>query len=104
MLDIETLRKLNNSVNLRVTFHANQRLVQRNLKFADVVSCINTGEIIEQYENDLPFPSCLILGKAMDGNPMHVCVSHNNKGVMFLLTAYRPNNIVWKEDFKTRRI
>jgi hypothetical protein len=38
------------------------RLRERGIKRADVINCIQSGEIIEQYLDDMPFPSCLILG------------------------------------------
>ncbi|MFG6337693.1 MAG: DUF4258 domain-containing protein [Lachnospiraceae bacterium] len=31
----------------------------------DIIFCIHEGEIIEQYPDDYPYPSCLILGFTM---------------------------------------
>lgn len=60
MIDIDELRKINQSENIILTEHARNRLIERNIKMQDVIKCIETGEIIKQYEDDKPFPNCLI--------------------------------------------
>ncbi len=63
MLDIENLRKLAKDDNkVFIAQHAMQRFRERGIKYSDVINCIIVGEIIEQYPNDYPTPSCLILG------------------------------------------
>ena len=37
----------------------------------DVMNAINNGEIIEQYPDDYPFPSCLILGITINDEYVH---------------------------------
>ena len=61
-LDILELRKLCTPQNIRITLHAAKRLEQRGIFLSDVIACIMNGEIIEQYPDDYPYPSCLILG------------------------------------------
>ena len=68
----------------------------------DVIKCIETGEIIKQYEDDKPFPSCLILGMSINNKYLHVVVSMNDNYI-HLITAYFPNLEQWETDFKTRR-
>jgi hypothetical protein len=48
---------------------------ERGIKVDDVLRCIDSGEIIEQYEDDKPLPSCLILGKDMKNEGIHIVVS-----------------------------
>jgi hypothetical protein len=60
-LDILELRKLCIPKNIRITLHAAKRLEQRRIFLKDVIACIMNGEIIEQYPDDYPYPSCLIL-------------------------------------------
>ena len=36
---------------------------------------VNNGEIIEQYPEDFPFPSCLILGKTYSNQWIHLVMS-----------------------------
>lgn len=67
MIDIAQLRALNKPEQIAITEHARLRLVERGISVSDIIQCIDTGEIIRQYEDDQPFPSCLILGAAVDG-------------------------------------
>lgn len=61
-LNISELQKLCIPENIAITLHAAKRLEQRGISINDVISCILSGEIIEQYPTDYPHPSCLILG------------------------------------------
>ena len=63
MIMIEKLRHLCNDETMAMTKHANYRLKERGIDFEDVKRAILPGEIIRQYEDDKPFPSCLLLGK-----------------------------------------
>ena len=102
MIAIEQLRALNRPEQIAITEHARRRLVERGIAVNDIIRCIDTGEIIKQYEDDKPFPSCLILGAAIDGEHIHVVVSHDSDWI-YLITAYRPDPGVWEPDFKTRK-
>ena len=68
----------------------------------DVIKCIETGEIIKQYEDDKPFPSCLILGISINNRYLHIVVSMDNNFI-HLITAYYPNLEQWEPDYKTRK-
>lgn len=101
-MDIEELRTLNKPEHIAITEHARRRLVERGISVNDIIRCIDTGEIIKQYEDDKPFPSCLILGAAIDEEYIHVVVSHDSEWI-YLITAYHPDPDVWDPDFKTRK-
>ena len=102
MIDIEQLRILNKAEQIAITEHARRRLVERGISVNDIIRCIDTGEIIKQYEDDKPFPSCLILGAAIDGKYILVVASHDSEWI-YLITAYHPDTGVWESDFKTRK-
>ena len=99
---IEELRKLNAAEHYAVTEHARIRLYERGITLDDVMCCVANGEIIEQYENDKPLPSCLVLGMEVRGKFIHIVVSHDNEFI-YLITAYYPDEQQWNSDFKTRR-
>jgi hypothetical protein len=61
-----------------------------------------TGEIIEQYPNDYPYPSCLILGNKNTATPLHTVISCNGEK-LWIITAYFPSSEKWMDDLKTRR-
>lgn len=102
LTDIKQLRLLNTAERIAITEHARLRLVEREISVNDIIQCIETGEIIEQYEDDKPFPSCLVLGKAIDQKNIHVVVSHDSDWI-YLITAYRPDAKIWSLDFKIRK-
>lgn len=79
MIEIESLRRLNRPSQIAVTEHARQRLVEREISIDGVIKCIAEREIIKQYEDDKPFPSCLILGAAENSRYIHVVVSHDTE-------------------------
>lgn len=100
MIDIETLKALCKKQAIRPTHHALLRLLQRNITLSDVEYALLNGEIIEQYPNDYPFPSCLVLSTA--DYPLHVVCSVADDEI-WLVTAYRPDRTEWENDFKTRK-
>jgi hypothetical protein len=85
------------------TEHVALRLRERNIKRQDVLICLNSGELIEQYPDDMPFPSCLISGQTDSGQPLHVVCSVNNAETCSVITAYTPTFDKWENDYKTRK-
>lgn len=69
---------------------------------ADVIQAIQSGEIIEQYPDDYPYPSCLLLGLTAAGKPLHA-VCGQGEGEAWMITAYHPNPNEWEADLKTRK-
>ena len=102
MLSIEDFRHINKAENMVITQHSRRRMAERGVALADVMSAIGNGEIIEQYPDDFPFPSCLILGKAKDSRQLHV-VASVNENLIYLITAYYPDAERWEADMKTRK-
>ena len=102
MIDIETLKQLNMPKKIALTKHATQRLEERDIKIADIVNGIKTGDIIRQYKDDKPLPSCLILGMSAKNRYIHIVVSHDNNFI-YLITAYYPTSKHWENDFRTRK-
>ena len=102
MLDLNKLREYYRQEKVIITIHAQERLRQRGIKAKDVRNCVMTGEIIEQYPDDFPFPSCLIFGKTINGKILQVLASDEGTGSR-IRTAYFPDNIKFEDDLKTRR-
>lgn len=102
MIDIKRLREYYNADSVYVTWHASDRFRQRKLKMHDIKSALMSGEIIEQYPDDFPFPSCLILGYNDDNKPIHIVMSDEGSSSN-IITAYVPDNENWEVDYKTRK-
>ncbi len=96
------MQKLCENGSIRWTGHILKRLMQRGIFQASVVQAIRSGEIIEQYPNDYPYPSCLLLGTTEAGEALHI-VCGIGEGEVWLITAYHPDPDEWESDLKTRR-
>ncbi|MDN5870865.1 MAG: DUF4258 domain-containing protein [Nitrococcus sp.] len=83
--------------------HAVQRIFERALQRDDILGIVRDGEVIAEYSDDKPHPSCLLLGFVY-GEPIHVVVAREAESRRcFVVTAYVPNPIMWFDDFRTRR-
>ncbi len=102
MIDIETLREYYRREKVIITLHAQERLRERGIKVKDIRNCVMSGEIIEQYPDDFPFPSCLIFGRAISGEIIHVVASDEGTGSR-IITAYFPGNEKFEDDLKSRK-
>lgn len=58
--------------------------------------------IIEDYPDDYPFPSCLVLGATVNGKVLHVVVGVGD-GCLWLITAYYSDPLKWNDDFSIRK-
>ena len=102
MISIETLRKYFRDDQVFATEHASERYRQRGIRAKDVRVAIENGEIIEQYPDDFPYPSCLICGKNEAGEIIHVCMSDEGTASS-IITAYYPDEEKWDADFRIRK-
>ncbi|MBQ3837385.1 MAG: DUF4258 domain-containing protein [Treponema sp.] len=102
MISIEVLRRYCENDAVFITNHAMERCRGRGIVVKDLISVIKTGEIIEDYPDDFPFPSCLVCGKSTSGKTMHVCMSDEGESSK-VITAYYPSLDKWNDDLKTRK-
>ena len=102
MYIIDELRQNNKEENIVISLHGQIRLSERKISVDDVIKVIDTGEIIEEYPDDFPFESCLVLGRSINERKLHVVVSMN-EGIIYLITAYYPDEDRWEADLKTRK-
>ena len=66
--------------------------MERDISRADVKKCVLEGEIIEDYPDDFPHPSCLIFGYTINDKIIHVVAGSDGKYI-YIITAYFPNTI-----------
>ena len=78
-------------------------MFERGVSTAEVRKILGTGELVEDYPSDEPFPSQLLLGEA-GGQPLHIVVSFDAAAQRcHIITVYWPDAVVWLEDWKRRR-
>lgn len=83
--------------------HAIKRMYERNVSDEEVRNVVATGEPVEEYPDDTPYPSRLVLGW-QGSRPLHVVVADNvNDEENIVITVYEPDLKEWEPDFKRRK-
>ncbi len=101
-MDINVIRHLKSESAVRWTMHGSEKILERGIAREDVLHVIDHGEIIEEYPDDYPYPSCLIYGTGKDDQVIHV-VAGVSEDTVHIITAYYPTMAKFEEDLKTRR-
>jgi TusA-related sulfurtransferase len=83
--------------------HAVERMAQRGVSEEDVMRVILTGETIQIYADDIPFPSELVLGWCEE-RPLHIVVATDTtQRRKIVITVYEPHPGQWEADFRRRK-
>ena len=89
----------------RLTRHVTIVRLERGITIAVLEQALLTGEIVERYPDDQPYPSCLVLGWLTSGDPLHVvCSKGNLEPALRIVTLYEPEDTLWESDYKTRKV
>jgi len=82
--------------------HAVQRMFQRHVTVEDVRHALDSGEELEAYPKDQPYPSRLVLGWC-GSRPLHVVAAQNvANDETIVITVYEPDPFVWDASFSLR--
>ncbi len=101
-MNIEIIRTMISEKKIKWSSHCLERMGERNISIADVKTCLENGEIIEDYPDDYPFPSCLIFGYNLEHQVIHVVVGSDSQKI-YIITAYIPSTKKFEDDLRTRR-
>jgi len=101
-MDITAIREMISKKKIRWSSHCLERMSERDISRDEVKECIESGEIIENYPDDYPHPSCLIMGKTKGKKVLHVVCGTNGE-YLYLITSYIPNREHFSEDMKRRK-
>jgi hypothetical protein len=78
-------------------------MFQRGLRKDDVLAVVRAGEGVDDYPDDSPYPSRLLLA-FVRGKPVHVVLAYDVESeTAIVVTAYEPSAELWGDDFRTRR-
>ena len=99
---IEEIRNLIREGDTKWTAHCLEKMGERDITISEVRQCIEAGDIIEDYPDDFPHPSCLIYGKISEERVILVVVGCDDE-TAYIITAYIPNSEKFENDLKTRR-
>ena len=83
--------------------HAVQRMFERRVTPSEVERAASVGELIEEYPDDTPYPSRLMLGFVGE-RPLHVVVADNARAhELIIITVYEPDPGLWNASFRRRK-
>jgi hypothetical protein len=83
--------------------HAVQRMFERRISEENVRQVLQSGKMIEDYSDEMPFPSRLMLGRRGDRS-LHVVMAENTgENEFVVITVYEPDPAQWKSDSRNRK-
>lgn len=86
---------------IKLTLHALKRFQESDLEVKEVLENLRSKfQIVEEYPNDPRGHSVLIL-VFLEENPIHLVVAPHEDDLI-VITAYRPNESEWKNNFSVR--
>jgi hypothetical protein len=68
----------------------------------EVAHVVLSGEVIEDYPEDVRGHSCLMLGDGHDARPVHVVCSPKDS-FLAIITVYLPDEHHWESNWRTRK-
>lgn len=83
--------------------HALRRMFERSVTAADVREALAGSEVIEEYPDDRPLPSFLVLGWVAQ-RPLHLVVAtERSTRTCHIVTVYAPDPRMWSGGYRKRR-
>lgn len=78
-------------------------MTERGFSPENIRAVIANGSVIQEYPDDKPYPSKLILG-FIGKRPIHVVSAYDMvTDTEYVITVYEPDTNLWSEDFTRRR-
>ena len=85
------------------TTHAHRRMRLRRILVREVREALRAPVLVEDYPEDVPYPSRLILGW-VSNRPIHLVVADEPvEGHTIVVTVYEPDPEQWEPGFQRRR-
>lgn len=94
------ITELIKSGEILISHHARVRMFERNVSTDDLIAIMASGEIIEEYPDDEPCPSVLMMGY-FEAVAYHVVIAFCTDHVR-VITVYIPEEDKWIEYRKRR--
>jgi hypothetical protein len=95
-MDIERVKALVRQRRYKTSHHAEVERETETITIDDIKTAILNGELLEDYPDDLRGHSCLMLGTAEDGRPLHVVLTILAQiEEVLIITVYVPMPPKW---------
>ncbi|MBF0540145.1 MAG: DUF4258 domain-containing protein [Nitrospirae bacterium] len=100
----EKILKLISLGEIIISDHGYDELAEDGILVMDVMNNVTNGKVIEQYPDYHKGQCVLVLQKDINGNPIHVVwgIPRNNSTPAVLITAYKPDSLIWDDNFMER--
>ncbi len=84
------------------TYHVNMRLKERFISREDIISSVNSYEIIEEYPDDRYLPGYLVYAQK-NTTIVHILFGVDLKNdFVVIITTYKPTTEKWDKELKKR--
>ena len=101
-MDIQNIFSAIQNSRVKITEHADEEAFDDEVRYEEIFFSVFHGEVIEDYPDNKPYPSCLIFGRNFSGEPIHSVWAYNQENSWaVLITVYRPDPKRWV-DWKVR--
>ncbi len=95
-MDVERGKALIRQRQYKTSHHAEVEREAETITIDDIKTAILNGELLEDYPNDPRGHSCLMLGAAEDGRPLHVVLTILTQiDQVLIITVYVPTQPKW---------
>lgn len=77
-------------------------MFERTISDDEVVTVLESGETINEYPDDTPYPSKLMKGTVSD-RVLHVLIAENiPENEIVVITVYEPDPNLWDSEFRRK--
>lgn len=103
---VQTIKGCFDADSVLYTSHARREMKQEpfgEISEQEVYEAISTGEVIEEYPDDTPYPSALLFGTTEADRPLHIVCAYDAEGDRaIIVTVYHPDPQRWY-DYRRRK-